>query len=383
MFAGTPQPLALLHQFRMYDELGYVYYHCESMGRDEQRKIVHWVQAQLMWDASLDPDELLQTFCMDYYGDAGKDVLDVLMAMDARCRRMDRIILGSLGVTQSLMPQELCENGRDILAAAMRKVRGRERDRLARFRSTFEMLSLRAEAARACYTAMDARTKRSVKDGMKALDAFEEHWEDEDLSLTCSPAIKGRTLFLRKVMEDIEGPIVPTAAKNLVEADTEAVVEEAFARVERPKTLANLVVLPEVWKFKPDLQRRGKELGWATVDFDGGGWNDLSTWNFYERQGYDRYDGAFCYRVRFDAPQFPAGKKILLRIGSLDDEGDIYVNGKLAYERRHTRPLNWKTSFAIDVTDLIRPGSVNTIAVLGNDEYGMGGLWRPSVLYTE
>jgi hypothetical protein len=281
------------------------------------------------------------------------------------------------------MSPEVVAQGRAVLASASDKVQGREAERLAHFRSSFEMLSLRAEAARAGYTAMDRRTERAVRDGLDALDEFEAYWHEHDLSMTCSPAIPGRTAFLRGTLEAIDGPIVPAAAESLAGANKGAIVAEAFAGAEPPADVANVFVLPQVWKFRPDLRRTALEHGWAEAGFDDSGWNSLSTWNFYERQGYARYDGAFCYRVAFDAPAFADGERVMLRIGSLDDEGDIYVNGELAHERRHTHPLNWKTSFAFDVTDLLKPGRVNTVAVLGNDEYGMGGLWRPCVLYAQ
>lgn len=62
---------------------------------------------------------------------------------------------------------------------------------------------------------------------------------------------------------------------------------------------------------------------------------------------------------------------------------NIYVNGRKVYRRLHLWPLAWQESFAVDVTDAIRPGEANTIAIHGHDEYGMGGLWKPTALYTE
>lgn len=383
MFAGTPQPLAILHQFKVYDNLGYVYYHCESMGRDQQRQIIHWVQAQLMWDASQDPAALLKTFCDEYYGAAGVEVLAVLKAIDQQCRSMKRIMLGSLGVTQNLMTAGVIAEGRRLLDRAQGKVRGREAERLTQFRDTFEMLSWRAEIARAAYAAMDLRTERAKKTALQTLNDFEAFWIKRDLAETCSPNILGQTLALRKAIEGINGAIQPQPAKHLQDADKATILKDVFALVAVPEKIENLFLLPEIWKFKPDLDRSGIEKSWPRPDFDDSEWNRLSTYNFYEKQGFDGYDGAYCYRVTFTAPVFPQGKRIILRIGSLDDEGDIYVNGRLAHERRHLEPLNWKTSFAVDVTDHLKPGLPNTIAVLGNDEYGMGGLWRPCALYTQ
>ena len=43
--------------------------------------------------------------------------------------------------------------------------------------------------------------------------------------------------------------------------------------------------------------------------------------------------------------------------------------------------MNWDKSFALDVTDAIRPGT-NLLAVHGFDSGGGEGVWRPSALYT-
>jgi len=138
-----------------------------------------------------------------------------------------------------------------------------------------------------------------------------------------------------------------------------------------------------VWKFRLDNRNLGLEKGWEQVAYDDHGWKEISTWNVFERQGYKGVDGRFWYRTKFQAPDFPKGKPIMLRFGSLDDDGDIYINGKLAHSRHLIMPDDWKTSFAFDVTDFIQAGKENVIAVRGYDAFGAGGVWRPVALYTE
>ena len=49
-----------------------------------------------------------------------------------------------------------------------------------------------------------------------------------------------------------------------------------------------------------------------------------------------------------DAPDFPKGRKVMLRIGAVDDEGAVYVNGKLVHTRWHLNPDDWQSSCEID-----------------------------------
>jgi hypothetical protein len=382
MFAGTPQPLVLLDQIRIYHSLGYVYYHCESMGRDELRWPVQWVQAQLLWNAAGDPAALLKECCDTLYGAAGAEALEILQAIDARERSLPRLVFGSAGVMQWILSPELVARGRATLKAAARKVAGVHARRLDRFADSFELFARQAEAVRACYQAMDDLAEPSRETALKSIAAFDKHWNDNALEETCSPQIFRNMAAFRTLITSLASPKTPAPRKGF-EAPTPAQrLAALYSLLEVPAQVDDLFYLPDVWKFKPDIAREAEAKNWFAEDLDDTGWRDLSVYDFYERQGYDRYDGAYCYRVRFTAPVFPQGKRIMLRIGSLDDEGAIYVNGKLAHRRWHLVDQDWKRSFAVDVTDFIRPGAANVICIVGNDEYGVGGLWNPSALYS-
>lgn len=383
MFSGTPQPLVLLEQIKIYHDLGYAYYHCESMGRDELRWPIQWVQAQLLWDATRDPAALLEECCNTLYGAAGADALSILRTIDARERELPRLIFGSPGVMQWIMSPELIAEGRATLKAAARKVAGVQSRRLQRFADSFEMFAHQAGAVRACYQAMDELSETSREEALKRLAAFEKNWEDKNWDETCSPSILRNIMTFREQIKSLDRSPKPTPRKGFEAPTPEQRVEALYALLDVPEKIDNLFFLPDVWKFKPDLARQAEAQSWFSETFDDADWRDLSVFNFYEQQGYDRYDGAYCYRTRFNAPAFPKGKRIMLRIGSLDDEGAIYLNGKLVYRRWHLVSQDWKRSFAVDVTDFIRPGAANVICIIGNDEYGAGGLWNPSALYTE
>ena len=158
---------------------------------------------------------------------------------------------------------------------------------------------------------------------------------------------------------------------------------ELFAGAQVPKALPNLFPLPETWGFHVDYENRGLELGYFKTDHDDSqGWQPLSSWNFVCSQGYGRQIGGyFWYRVKFNAPAFPADKKVILRIGSLDDTGDVYLNGIKVGSQ--PEPRNWDRSFAMEITEQIKPGSVNDLAIHGYDSGGGEGVWRPSAIYTE
>jgi hypothetical protein len=380
MWNGTPQPLNILDAARAYRAMGNQLYTVEVMQRSEEIYPILWSLAQYVWDSGHDPRELLNNYCAGYYGAAGPQVLSVLQLIDTSSRKLPRISYGGLSDTQAIMSEDVIGEGRKNIAQAAAKVTGREGQRLARFKDTFEMYARQAQTMRAYCHALNARTPSAIADACKKMDEFETFWQTNKLSDTCSPDILKGIGNLRK--NRITAKAEPKGRAAL--ADREAWLKELYAFDKAPAQIPNLYPLPEVWRLRIDYEDIGLKEGWQKPDYDDGkGWQPISTWDFFENQGYADVDGRFWYRVTFNAPRFPAGKKVYLRIGSLDDDGDIYVNGELAYVRKHNFTDAWQSSFAFEVTPFIRPEGKNTIAVRGYDGFGAGGIWRPCAIYTD
>ena len=383
MFAGMPQSLALLDQVRIYRDLGYVYYHCESMGRDQRNFIIQWAQTQLLKNADKSPRELLEYFCSKYYGAAGANVLKTILLVDKRMSKLPHVVFGSPGIMQWVMSDEIIKKGRANLVEAGKKVSGIQAKRLELYTDTFEMYASNARFVRSGYEFMDRRNEKNLRKALSNFKNFEKFWKAHDLSATCSPNILIKARGFEKTLERIPLKAKPTARKGYGSPNDAKKLAALFNLGKPPKQIDDLFYFPPVWKFKPDIKREAKEKRWFAVDFNDSDWNELSTYNFYERQGFIGYDGGYCYRVSFKAPNFPAGKKVFMRIGSLDDEGDVYINGKLVYRRRHLHAEDWKRSFEFDVTNAMKPGKTNNVTIIGSDEYGAGGLWNPCALYTK
>jgi hypothetical protein len=394
MSTGTPQPLSVIDSARAYSDLGVVYYSPENMGRDEQHKIIDWVLAQLSWDAKQDPHRLLEDFCHEYYGAAGMDVLRVLYAIDAHVQSMEQVQWGTVGDVYLIMTPDMVEYGRRMLADAKKKVSGREAERLGMFAQTFEMYSLASQAIRSSFKAMNERTEAARAKALSDVDAFTGYWQKNNLSLTCSKAFINPNRGWLNVpglgleVKEMKIPAVAKAAKDLEQAKADKnsaiFIQELFSNTANvPESLPNLFMLPEVWKFRLDIDREARTGGWLSPEFDDSGWNSISTYDFYESQGYRDYGGYSVYRISVNVPSFPSGKRIYMRVGALDDKGDVYINGRLVYSRSGLEPDAWKTSFAFDVTDAVLPGEKNCFAVYCYDGFGAGGLWRPCALYTD
>lgn len=378
LYETTPQPLNILDAAVQYEKLGYKRYHVEVMQRNEQAWPILWSLAQFAWNGRRNPYEYLDEFCRVYYGLAGQQVLDVMNFYNPKLRKFSRIELGSIEVTHRMLPDNLIRRGRRLLDDAANQVTGVELERLKRFRMTFEMQARAAELYRALCTNLNERTKESDELFRRLSADYLKYWADNDLDETCSPSLLA---FMRRVIAS--GDLSKAKAKGRPELkDEKTRLREAFAGAAVPEKTEGLFFLPENWKFRADPNEIGLKEKYESVALDDSrGWQFISTWNCFEPQGYAFLNGSFWYRCRFKAPPMPEGKKIILRIGSIDDCGDIYFNGVKVASRR---PISdWDKSIAADVTKLWRPEGENVIAVHGHDSYGAGGIWRPSVIYAE
>ena len=77
----------------------------------------------------------------------------------------------------------------------------------------------------------------------------------------------------------------------------------------------------------------------------------------------------------------PAGEPVSLLVGGVDSLVRVYCNGGYVGEG-----IGWANAFAFDLTDFVKPGEENFIAIevqrYGIAELGTGGIIFPSFLFT-
>jgi hypothetical protein len=379
-FPASLQPLMILNNVKTYHKLGLSGYTCEIMTRSAQHTMVNWAQAQLAWNPDQEPRKLIVEYCNTYFGDAGADVLAVVDAVEASICKLPKLTLSGYGASQEIMTDDVVAFARKKLEQATTKVSGIYAQRLTQFRDTIEFYSRLAEAYRALYVAIEDRTPATQQEAVAKFDLAKAYWNEHNLAQTCSPTIvPGWIDRVRNTAVTIP-PINAAPYKTLVNGDETTLKRELFSLDQVPDRLEGLTFLPSQWKFRMDMGRRGEANGWMKPEFDDSHWVSLGN-NFFDDQGFLRYEGTFWYRTAFDAPAVPAGKRVYMRFGALDDDGKIYINGKLAYERIHLLSNDWQRSFEFDATDFIKPGQKNTVAVCGRNDYGKGGLWKPVAVY--
>ena len=150
----------------------------------------------------------------------------------------------------------------------------------------------------------------------------------------------------------------------------------------------NFVEIGPVWKIRTDPEEVGLEEKWYSEETADSGWakvrSDKNTgWN---AQGIGNYNGYAWYRVRFRVPEdfFAKGKNVIY-FGAVDEEAEVYINGKKVFE--HTSQSTgltvqelWQKLFTFEARPHLRVGEENLMAVRVHNQSDMGGIWKPVYL---
>ncbi|MEW6754136.1 MAG: hypothetical protein AB1505_24620 [Candidatus Latescibacterota bacterium] len=141
-----------------------------------------------------------------------------------------------------------------------------------------------------------------------------------------------------------------------------------------------LAELPRRWNWRPDPREKGFEEKWYDPAYDDSkGWRQVPTGiEFWETSGY-KYEPGGWYRLRYDAPPLPYGKRAYLAFESVDETMWLWVNGQFVAPGRVV-PVAGKP-LLVDVTGLLKSNSQSLISLRTRIEFG--GVWRRVKLFTE
>jgi len=88
------------------------------------------------------------------------------------------------------------------------------------------------------------------------------------------------------------------------------------------------------WKSVLDLRGKWKfqladDKKWAEKSFNDSKWEEIFVPSPWEDEGFPGYDGYAWYRKHFNLPSGAEKKVLYLRLGCVDDVGEVYLNGTL------------------------------------------------------
>lgn len=86
--------------------------------------------------------------------------------------------------------------------------------------------------------------------------------------------------------------------------------------------------------------------------------------------GAANYDGQVWYALSFDTPKGWGGKAVRLRFEAVDDEAEVWLNGKrlgLHTKEGDADTTWWEEPFSFDATAALKPEGANTLVVRVDD----------------
>lgn len=132
------------------------------------------------------------------------------------------------------------------------------------------------------------------------------------------------------------------------------------------------------WRFRTDPQDAGREEGWHEVGYDDGDWMaDAPTETPWGTFLETPYVGAAWYRRTVPMPGLPEERgTVLLEFNGVDEEAWVWLNGEYVGGQA-IGPTGWNRPFEVDITEHVKPGQTNHVAIRAENSRGDGGIWRP------
>ena len=150
---------------------------------------------------------------------------------------------------------------------------------------------------------------------------------------------------------------------------------------EMKKNLAfaeKIIDLPkDGWVFKMDPNDVGVAQKWYLPSFSRKSWGSIEIGDFWGDKGGL---GAGWYSNDINIPEIPAGKRIYLQFGAVDEHLIVWVNGKYTGDYDRIPDIGWDQPFIIDITDNINSGK-NHLAFRVYNRTGAGGIWKPVSIF--
>lgn len=149
------------------------------------------------------------------------------------------------------------------------------------------------------------------------------------------------------------------------------------------------VILSGPWKFRLDPAEEGAAQGWFRTDADLADWQEISTTDVWENQGFGAeeypatrgYNGWAWYARDLDLPPRQDDTDLILTIGAIDESYDLYLNGERLRSFRYDAtvdPDSWHKPQRFRLGDHVKWGETNRLTVAVLDVSGNGGIWKTS-----
>ena len=190
------------------------------------------------------------------------------------------------------------------------------------------------------------------------------------------PRSKGVIELLQQAQKDKSDAVRKIATDALWNFHREVVLIRHRLDWDHDVKIAKTIRLPKGgWRFKLDPKREGHLKKWFDPALDDSDWATISIEQAWQKAGYD-YIGVAWYRRWITMPPKPKHVAVEIRFKGVDESAWVWLNGKYVGDH-DIGPNGWNQPFLLDITNEIKWGQKNLIAVRAMNTAAAGGIWRP------
>jgi len=304
----------------------------------------YYVRAKLMWNAEQSVERLVRDYCEKFYGRAADPVESYIWTLETAVDETSvHETWGRLTPWRQILSAEVVGKLDALMADAQRRAQTPD-----------EQLHVRVLAR--------------VHDHMKAYLEMEHAVARGEFPEGVAGA--DAMLAIRDEVAKVDPALLPHTpewcrnSKTTLEWHRNLYQKLADRAGGRRGELVAL--LPRQWEFKLDPEDVGVIYQWC-LPGKGEPWDEIDTTMYWQAQGYQDeqgrgYSGNAWYRTHFLVPETAKDRSLRLTFGGVYSTGLwVWINGVLVDHRTGQNP---RSPFDLDVTDRLRPGETNHVALL-------------------
>jgi len=368
LFVPEPQTANAIANIPVYKEAGLKGFQAEGRMAFMQTWTSFYMLGALLWDAEADAEAIKQDFYMTFFGpQAGPHIRAWWDAVEAELHAATVHVHEDFLVNGVYTVEFTDRIQRHIEAALKSETTPDQKERV-------QAVAVIADNLKA-YAAMEAAAmqldyEEAARQGQRMVDAQAKLNEIYPF-------------FIARTFPNSEKPppFLPRARRDEYKRLL------SLCNGEKGTKVADL---PLEMAFVRDKHNEGVIGEWYAPDYDDGKWGAMNThltWDAQLEPISDRghhFDGFGWYRGTFKVPKKFKGKPISFHSGGALNECWVWINGEYVHHEPHKVWWWWNHKFDADITDVVKPGAVNTIAIRVWNKAEHGGLihrgffWSPN-----
>jgi Domain of unknown function (DUF4838) len=375
-----PQTAILAEDLRYQKSKGFAGFTSESGVDFASNHMNYYVMARLLWNVDQDLDALIADFCKSAFGPASAKMSAYYTFMEKNFASRSVKDKSWHASTLPNWNQPAAMTKAQKLLDEARAIAGDDaiRARIDYVRIGLNLTQKTAEFLRLCQRLNDAGLPISLR-GYTKRSLPKTPTKAEVVALVKEAKAKGDELFAYIKQFDNSSAAQPWPLVRTDETYRWRATVNDYVKLYGGQSGEASTPLPIPWRFKTDPKNEGEGLGWHKADFNDKAWGMINTDAIWEKQGHKGYDGHAWYRLGDVNIQANKGATVLLRIGAIDEDCRVYVNGQFAgaftFDAKKD-PDSWKKPQEFDITRFVKPGAKNVIAVQVHDSLLAGGMWK-------